>query len=121
MNWLERFLNGWHQRRIDILNIKNEHALELKVCQSCEPLKAQLEAQNLLIRELTKQPETPAELKKETPQPITNHIPWRVRREQLQAADRRRAEELIKNKEAEITAESLDAELEAIQNAEKPA
>lgn len=110
MKWLERLLYEWRQHRINILNIKNEHQLEMKVCHSCEVLKAQLEAQNLLIRDLTRPLETITEVKRETPQPINNHIPWRVRRAQIEAADRKRAEELIK--EREITADNLEQELQ---------
>lgn len=121
MNWLFKLIDDWRQYRITILNLKNEHRLEMRVCHSCETLKAQLEAQNQLIRELTKPLEQVSEIKQSVPQPIHNHKPWRVRRAQLESADRKRAEELIKNKEAEITADSLESELEAIQNAEQSA
>lgn len=118
LKWIEKFIHDWRSHKIDVLNIKNEHQLELKVCQSCEILKAQLEAQNLLIRELTRPVETVAEEKRATPQPINNHVPWRVRRGQLEAAERKRAEKLLAEREREITADNLEQEL---QNAEQPA
>lgn len=116
LKWIEKFIHDWRLHKIDVLNIKNEHQLELKICQSCEILKTQLEAQNLLIRELTRPVETIVEEKRPTPQPINNHVPWRVRRAELEAADKKRAAELVK--EREITADNLEQEL---QNAGQPA
>lgn len=115
MNWLERLLHEWRQHKINMLNIKNEHELEMSHCASCEILKAQLEAQNQIIRELTKPLEEVGEIRKSAPQPITNHIPWRVRRAQIESADKKRAAELKEQREREITADNLEAELKEVQ------
>jgi hypothetical protein len=90
----------------------------MRVCQSCETLKQQLEFQNQLIRELSNPIPIPVEVNTEKFEPIKpKFIPWSVRRAQLQKEDRTLAEKLKKEKEAEITADDLDKELEEIQNA----
>lgn len=96
---------------------EREHALELRVCQSCEALKTQLEFQNLLIKELTRRPEPESNASTENLKPIVpKHIPWAVRRAQLEKEDRELASRLRMEKQREVTADNLDEELESLGN-----
>lgn len=96
------------------MQLKHEQTLELRVCQSCETLKTQLEFQNILIRELTQRVEpeiTPTtEFKPITPK----HIPWAVKRAQLEKEDRELAARLRSEKQKEVTVDNLDEELESL-------
>lgn len=120
MNWLWRLINERRAHQLELLRLKNEHELEMKVCHSCETLKTQLEAQNILIRELTKKPE-PIEIPIETHQPIRpKHKPWSVVQQQLEREDRKMAaklkEEITKQP---LTADDIERELEGVQNASR--
>lgn len=100
------------QRRANELS--HEQALELRVCHSCETLKSQLEFQNLLIRELTHKSETEIVNTGEFKPIAPKHIPWAVRRAQLEREDRELAARLRMEKNKEITENDLDAELESL-------
>jgi hypothetical protein len=93
---------------------KREHELELRVCQSCETLKTQLEAQNQIIRDLISQnnPRTEPEVERDFKPILPKHKPWSVRRAELERADRVKAEELRTSKRKEITADNLEEELQ---------
>lgn len=124
MKWLNDLFDGFferhservrvqHEHELELLRLEQEHELELRVCHSCEALKTQIEAQNLLIRELTKK-EPVVEIERHAPQPIySRHKPWRVRRQELEKADKELAEKLKKEKlaAAEITVDNLEKEL----------
>jgi hypothetical protein len=98
------------------MELRHEQKLELRVCQSCETLKSQLEFQNLLIRELTHRSETEV-VNSDNFKPIApKHIPWAVRRAQLEREDRELAARLRAEKTREVTADNLDAELESLGN-----
>lgn len=96
--------------------LEREHDLERRVCQSCETLKSQLEFQNQLIRELTRIEEpTPQETVSRPHQPIRRTFtPWRVKRAELEQADRKQNEALLAAKHREITADNLDEELDSV-------
>jgi hypothetical protein len=85
---------------------------DARVCASCETLKHQLEIANYEKREILNK------LIKEPEQSITNPtnynemrprtVPWNVRRQELEAEDRRRAQ-LLKEKEKELKVVSSDS------------
>ena len=85
-----------------------QHELDLRVCNSCEVMKAELNkahSRELELLELLK-PVKSAEPEVDTTErfPINQHIPWSVKRRQLEAAAR------VKK----ITIDSLDDELEEV-------
>lgn len=92
---------------------RREHELELRVCQSCETLKMQLEAQNQIIRELIAKPVVEEQSEPENFKPIMpRHKPWSVRRAELELADRLKAAELRATRTEEVTIENLEQELQ---------
>lgn len=118
------FIRESRAHELEVIKLNHEHELELqeyeqqsRVCQSCEALKIQLEVQNQLIRELTKKPV--ASISDETSAAhqaiLPKHKPWSVRRNELERADRQRAEEL----KAQVTSENLDSVLEEVKHARK--
>lgn len=120
-NWIrenreynEEVLRREREHELRILELDNEFELESKVCHSCETLKTQIEFQNLLIQELTRKdiPEIKTETQDLKPISTTRHIPWTVRRAQLEKQDRELAQKL--RSEKEITIENLDSELESL-------
>lgn len=99
------------------LQLEREHELNKRVCQSCETMKTQLEFQNVLIRELTRRPEPESITSTDNLRPITpKHIPWAVKRAQLEKQDRDLAARLRAEKQKEVTADNLDEELESLGN-----
>lgn len=90
-----------------------EHELELRVCQSCETLKTQLEFQNQLIRELTRPPVNIIEdIPITSHKPIfPGHKPWALTKFELEKKDRELAAALRAKKAEEITADNLEAQL----------
>lgn len=95
--------------------LQREHDLELRVCQSCETLKTQIEFQNQLIAALTRPPETETTTVANNFQPIMpKHKPWSVRRAELEQQDRLLAQRLKSEKLQEITVDNLEAELESM-------
>lgn len=76
--------------------IRSERKEEQKICQNCEYLKLQLEKiQELnkeLIDKLTNKPETPVIEQPKTEPIVPRFIPWRVRRQMLEAEDRVKAQ-----------------------------
>lgn len=100
------------------LERQREHDLELRVCQSCEALKTQLEFQNQVIKDLIRQPEPQTTEDVSNFKPIMpKHKPWRVRQAELEREDRELARRLKEDKLKEITVDTLDAELEELNNA----
>lgn len=92
-NWLREFYEVRAARRASL----REERLESAVCKSCETLQRQLEIANhekaqLLERLLEK----PAEPQTQTAPPINlkspRTVPWAVRRQMLEAEDRRTAQ-----------------------------
>lgn len=96
-----------------------EEREDTRICQSCETLKSQLEIANLekqklLDRLLEKpQPEIPREPVQVT-RPV--HVPWNVRRQMLEAEDRRKAQ-LMKQAPQPISTEDLEKELDVASEA----
>jgi hypothetical protein len=90
--WLKEFYEVRAIRRASI----REEIAETNVCESCETLKRQLEIRNheyeLLLTRILEKPEpvavdnTPVQLSRPT------HVPWRVRQQELEKADRQRAQ-----------------------------
>jgi hypothetical protein len=95
INFIHRLLNP------HCLECKVERE-ELKVCASCEILKQQLsimmlERDRLLTNLLVGSPVEPPNITQQEPQVIKPKIvPWSVRRQMLEAEDRRKAE-LLRN------------------------
>jgi hypothetical protein len=94
--WLREFREVWREKA---------------PCDSCEVLKAELsnerrEKQRLLDSLLAPKPVEPERLEAPEPKvPIgTRHIPWKVRQQMLEQADREKAQLLaeFKKKDAEI-------------------
>jgi len=96
-------------------------------CESCETLREQLAIanadRNFLLRSLIEPRTTQSnEQPKTYPEPIVpKNVPWRIRREMLEAQDRAKAE-IMKKKELEIaeankSTEELEAELGITENA----
>lgn len=96
------------------IELRHEQELELRVCQSCETLKTQLEFQNQLIRELTRRPEEIIQGSEDLKPIAPKFIPWAVRRAALEKEDRELASRLRMEKQAEITKDNLDAELASL-------
>lgn len=124
-----KFLNWLHH----IFNPHCEECAAERVCPSCEVLRRQLEIQNENNRQLTlaivdlNKPIAPSESEKSTkaPEPIRSVMPWRVRKQMLQAEDRKQAEILAREKfdpsKSSVNVVDLEnelAEVEALRNAE---
>lgn len=106
-NWLHRLLNPHCSTCHDECEL-------LKVCNSCEILKAQLdvtlrEKDRLLSKLLDDTPKSISQQPMEPTKPI--NIPWNVRRQMLEAEDREKAR-LIQN--APISTEDLEKELNLV-------
>lgn len=119
-NWLWLWIEKKREHELEIIRLNNEHQLEIRVCQACETLKTQLEAQNLLIRELTRN-KTESEPVKDYSQnkPIMpRHKPWSIVQQELQRADRELAAKLREEaSKVPITENDIEKELEEMQNA----
>jgi hypothetical protein len=93
------FLLDWYEK---YLQLKQDY----KVCQTCDYLKNQLEIERnfnkILMEKLTKTPE-PITMESKTPEPIVrpSFIPWRTRRQLLEAEDKRAAQ-VMQDKEKEL-------------------
>lgn len=120
-NWLKTLLKDSRAHEVEMLRLQNEHELEMaaargeyeyqsNICQSCETLKSQLSEANRLIRDLTVRVEVREDdAPRSMPKPIqSGHKPWAVRRAELEAADRKRAQELIAEKQKPVTIDNLD-------------
>jgi hypothetical protein len=98
--WLKEFYEVRAIRRASLREERAEERAETRVCESCETLKRQLEIRNheyeLLLNRFLEKPAPVVEDK--TPVALTSprHIPWRIRQQELEAADRQRAA-LLKN------------------------
>lgn len=98
----------------------------LKECQSCDTLREQLgisnaEKERLLNLLLEKSNPKIVESEPVKTEPIgPRHVPWRVRQQMLESADRRQAELLKKNAEEEkrlgppISTEDLEKEMDIV-------
>jgi hypothetical protein len=113
MGWLHRFLHPHCQ-----------HCIDARACQSCDVLKIELER---TCRERDKLLDTILNKDKPQPrpeltniQPVTRQVPWHIKRQQLEQADREEAaklraaedgktEQLLTDKQKEV--ESLEKEL----------
>ena len=86
---------------------------EIQVCQSCETLKQQLEIVNYekreLLNKLIREPEPLAQ--PDFSQMRPKAVPWNVRRQELEAEDRRKAQ-IIREKEKELKSISNVDDLE---------
>jgi hypothetical protein len=123
-NWFKSLLKDTRAHELEVLRLQNEHELEMaaargeyeyqsSICQSCETLKSQLSEANRLIRDLTIKPETREvedDKPRGNPKPIqSGYKPWSVRRAELEAADRIKAQQLVAEKEKPITVDNLDS------------
>ncbi len=85
-----------------------QHELDLRVCNSCEVMKAELNkahSRELELLELLRpKPQKNIEDDEVERKPLNQHIPWSIKRRQLEAAAR------VKK----ITADDLDTELEEV-------
>jgi hypothetical protein len=115
------------KERLEFERLKHlEERNEIKddsICESCETLKRQLEIRNheyeLLLNRVLEKPAQVVEDK--TPMELSRprHIPWRVRQQELEAADRQRAELLKKAPQPIVeppTTEDLEKEVVGGQN-----
>lgn len=92
LNWLRQYKQ-----------IKSEYE-KPKFCESCETLKLQLsianEEKKQLLNRLLEKPEPEQRPDVSELKPIqTAQVPWNVRRQMLEAADRRRAQDLHQKKQ----------------------
>jgi hypothetical protein len=93
------FLLDWYEK---YLQLKQDY----KICQTCDYLKNQLEIERqfnkVLMDKLTNKPKT-IPVQAERPEPIIkpSFIPWRTRRQLLEAEDRRAAQ-VMRDKEKEL-------------------
>jgi len=87
-------------------------AQDERVCLSCETLRQQLEIVNYekreLLNKLIREPEAP--IQPDFSQMKPRMIPWNVRRQELEAEDRKRAQ-LIREKEKELGINELEKEI----------
>lgn len=118
-NWLWLWIEKSRQHQLEVIRLNNEHQLEMRVCHACETLKTQLEAQNLLIRELTRKSESEPVRNLTPDKPILpRHRPWSVVQQQLQKEDRALASRLREEaSKVPITENDIEKELEEMQNA----
>lgn len=111
-HWLHHLLNPHCQEC-------KEAAEENKVCQSCETLKMQLSITNhekeqmlqtilSLSRPQAEAPPTPVDYEKVKPRMTT----WNVRRQMLEAEDRRAAQILAEQKKKSVAEQIADLEKE---------
>lgn len=100
-------------------------AEEVQLCESCETLKSQLAITNEQNRQLLRslleltnpKPAAPVETKEI--QPITNkYVPWRVRQQMLEEADRAKAA-IIRRREDEIADIKKQSEIIKIEELEQ--
>jgi hypothetical protein len=93
------FLLDWYEK---YLQLKQDY----KICQTCDYLKNQLEIERqfnkVLMDKLTNKPEETIKTP-ERPEPIVkpSFIPWRTRRQLLEAEDKRAAQ-VMQDKEKEL-------------------
>lgn len=89
--WLKEF---YEVRAIHRAELREERSS--KVCESCETLKRQLEIRNheyeLLLNRVLEKPAPPVEDKTPVELSKPRHMPWRIRQQELEAADRQRAQ-----------------------------
>lgn len=89
--WLKEF---YEVRAIRRAELREERANN--VCESCETLKRQLEIRNheydLLLNRVLEKPAQPVEDKSPVELSRPRHVPWRIRQQELEAADRQRAQ-----------------------------
>jgi hypothetical protein len=93
-NWFHRFLNP---HCADCAAERHE----TKICSSCEVLQqevARLRHDNERLLEKIINPttntEAPVRTDDEEKKPLSNRLPWRARQQQLEAADREKAQEI---------------------------
>lgn len=92
--WLRELLEIRAEFRERLLRLDTEASHDKNICSSCEILKEQLAIANIdrekLLARLVDKPETP---KDEPPIEITKPrvMPWRVKRQLLEAEDREKA------------------------------
>ena len=100
---------------------QKEEIKDERICPSCETLQKQLEIANhekeRLLDKLLERPEKPIETGPPMQMTRPKTIPWNVRRQMLEAEDRKRAE-LLRNAPKPQPAESvedLEKELDVVQ------
>lgn len=98
IEWLRIQIESW----IEYRRVERKRRT---TCESCEVLKQQLitvnEQNRILLNKLTEKPEIIQTVAPEITRP--HAIPWSVKRQELQKADRELAEKLKREKLAEIT------------------
>ena len=118
MNQLVKFLHHIFQPHCQECHDEIQDA---RICSSCETLKQQLEIANYEKRELLNKLIKPEPIQVEQPdfsQMRPKAVPWRVRREELEAEDRKRAQ-LLKEKEKELKSVVANHVSETVDELEK--
>jgi hypothetical protein len=108
---LRRLAKFWHHLTEPHCDACRAEIEEMRACASCETLRQQLEIANYEKRELLN--------KLIRPEPVVNEpnfnelrpktVPWRVKREELEAEDRKRAA-ILKEKEKELNQVKSDVD-----------
>ena len=128
------FLLNWYKQWLEIRVESKEKQILLKqennICNSCETLKQQLEIVNYekrqLINRILEKPESEPEREfAPIPKELPKVVPWHIRRQMLEAEDRKKAELLRKapksDTEIKTDVEQLEREMDiatAIREAE---
>ncbi len=117
--WVEEVLNYYETRlqiRREFLVEQTErarqHELDLRVCNSCEVMKSELaraHSRELELLRLLKPDSEEVNISNGEQKPINQHIPWSVRRRQLERDARANARQA-----KEVTVETLDEELNEV-------
>lgn len=102
------FLLSWYNEFLSIRRENERLKIELRkesICESCEYLKMQIAREQELNRELmeklTDKPEPMVIAEPKVQVPIPKFIPWKVRKQMLEAEDRRTAQ-VLKDKQNEM-------------------
>ena len=123
LNFIHRLLNPHCEHCAQERREKREELKDNKVCASCETLQRQLEIKNheceQLLDKLLKEPEAPVT---QSAPPISQvkprTVPWAVRRQMLEAEDRKKAELLRKapkpNPVDSVDTADLERELDVV-------
>jgi hypothetical protein len=128
MKWIHRLLNphcehcaAERKEQIELERLaridEREEIKDSTHCESCDTLRRQLEIRNheydLLLNRLLAKPEPVVEDKTPVEVSRPRNIPWRVRQQELEAADRERAR-LLKDAPkpvSELTTDELEKEV----------
>lgn len=99
----------------EFYEVRRNHKERISVCLACEVFKVELanarrENERLLNHVLSPQPQS-AQVTHEPTEPIRRHLPWKVKQQELEAADRKEAARILtefKNKVNPAKTEELE-------------